>query len=84
MNTPWKRLEAVIVAQGFKSVNAFARHIGLRRAENLYQIRKGRNGISPHLAATIARHFPDVSQGWLLTGEGQMQLPQKLSTFVQQ
>ena len=84
MNTPWKRLEAVIVAQGFKSVNAFARHIGLRRAENLYQIRKGRNGISPRLAATIARHFPDVSQGWLLTGEGQMQLPQKLSTFVQQ
>ncbi len=74
MNTPWKRIEAVIIAHGFTSVNAFARHIGLRRAENLYQIRRGNNKISPRLAATIAHHFPEVSQGWLITGEGQMML----------
>ncbi len=74
MNTPWKRLEAVITAYGFTSVNAFSRHIGLRRSENLYQIRRGNNNISPRLAETIARHFPEVSRGWLLTGEGQMLL----------
>ncbi len=74
MNTPWKRLEAVIIAHGFKSVNAFAKHIGLRRSENLYQIKRGKNNISPRLASTIARHFPEVSRGWLLTGEGQMLL----------
>ena len=72
MDTPWKRIEAVIVAHGFTSVNAFSRHIGLRRAENLYQIKRGNNNISPQLAATIARHFPSVSRGWLITGEGQM------------
>ncbi len=74
MDTPWKRLEAVIIAHGFTSVNAFSKHIGLRRAENLYRIRRGNNGISPRLASTIARHFPEVSRGWLLTGEGQMLL----------
>ncbi len=26
------------------------------------------------LAETIARHFPEVSRGWLLTGEGHMLL----------
>ena len=72
MNTPWKRLEALIIVHGFTSVNAFSRHIGLRRSENLYQIKRGNNGISPRLASTIARHFPNISQGWLLTGEGRM------------
>ncbi len=74
MNTPWERLEAVIIAHGFRSINAFSRHIGLRRAENLYQIKRGNYNISPRLAATITRHFPTVSRGWLITGEGQMTL----------
>ena len=72
MNTPWKRIEAVIAHYGFRSVNAFAKHIGLRRAENLYRIKNGHNALSLKLSETISAHFPEISRGWLLTGEGRM------------
>ena len=71
-DTPWMRIEAVIVHYRFRSVNAFAKHIGLPHAENLYRIRNGKNGLSIRLALTICAHFPEVSRAWLLTGEGRM------------
>ena len=40
--TDWQRIEMVI-QQSKLTVNAFARHIGLPRGENLYQIKKGNN-----------------------------------------
>lgn len=40
-----ERIEAVVNYSGM-SRNHFAKHIGLLRGENLYQIRKGNNGIS--------------------------------------
>lgn len=54
------------------STNYFARYIGLARGENLYQIKRGNNGISRDLANRIVEKFPQVSKLWLLTGEGQM------------
>lgn len=54
------------------TINRFAHHIGLSRAENLYQIKNGNNGISQNLARRIVDAFPSVSIGWLLTGEGSM------------
>ena len=54
------------------SINYFARHIGLPRGENLYQIKRGNNGISRDLAERIVAKFPEISKLWLLTGEGQM------------
>lgn len=69
----WHRLEKVIKWTGF-SVNAFALSIGLKRSENLYQIKKGNNGISRDLAETITKKYPAVSKAWLLTGEGEMLL----------
>lgn len=56
------------------TINRFALHIGLGRAENLYQIKRGHNGISRDLAMRITSKFPDVSILWLLTGEGEMLL----------
>ena len=38
MQTDWNRLKKVIDWSRL-SVNAFAKHIGLKRAENLYQIK---------------------------------------------
>ncbi|MCC8035592.1 MAG: hypothetical protein LIO77_06650 [Rikenellaceae bacterium] len=58
------------------SVSAFAREIGLNRGENLYQIKRGNNGISRELTETITAKYPAVSKAWLLTGEGEM-LPGK-------
>ena len=71
VNDSWARLESVIAWAGM-TTNSFAHHIGLLRAENLYQIKSGKNGISRNLAARIVAAFPEVSAGWLLTGEGDM------------
>jgi hypothetical protein len=46
--------------------------IGLNRSENLYQIKRGNNGISRELASMISAKYPSVSRAWLLTGEGDM------------
>lgn len=67
----WQRLEKVIKWAGM-SVNAFALHIGLKRSENLYQIKKGNHGISKELANIISEKYPVISKSWLLTGEGEM------------
>lgn len=40
-NPAWERLSEVIGYSGL-SVNAFAKAIGLKRGENLYQIKKGK------------------------------------------
>lgn len=67
----WQRLERVVKWTGL-SVNSFALNIGLKRSENLYQIKKGNNGISRDLADLIAQKYPSISKGWLLSGEGDM------------
>ncbi len=70
-NSDWDRLESVIRWTQM-TINGFGVHIGLPRAENLYQIKAGKNGISRALATRIVEHFPEVSLGWLLSGEGDM------------
>lgn len=67
----WQRLSAVIEWADM-TANYFARHIGLPRGENIYQIKRGNNGISRRLAERIVSHFPQISKMWLLTGEGEM------------
>ena len=69
--TDWQRLEQVIKWTGL-STNAFAAGIGLKRSENLYQIKRGNNSISKNLAELITRKYPFVNRAWLLTGEGDM------------
>ncbi len=67
----WQRIERVVRWAGL-SVNSFALSVGLSRGENLYQIKKGNNGISPQLARMISERYPTISKAWLLTGEGDM------------
>ncbi len=69
-NTNWTRIEKVITRSGMNT-NAFARYIGLQRGENLYQIKRGNNGISQDVAKRICDKFPNVNKLWLLTGEGE-------------
>lgn len=71
VNQYWKRLESVIGWSNM-TTNAFGRHIGLVRSESLYQIKAGRFGISSALAQRIVAKFPQISLGWLLSGEGEM------------
>lgn len=67
----WRRIEAVIKWANM-STNYFARYIGLPRGENLYQIKRGNNGISMNVAQRVVAKFPEIDKLWLLTGEGQM------------
>lgn len=67
----WQRIEAVIKYSG-KTTNGFAKHIGLPRGENLYQIKRGNNGISLDVASRICHFFPEIDKLWILTGDGQM------------
>lgn len=67
----WQRIEKIVRWTGL-SVNSFAMNIGLNRSENLYQIKKGNNGISKELAELIASKYPEISKGWIITGEGDM------------
>ena len=71
MENNWQRIEKVVKWAGL-SVNSFALAIGLNRAENLYQIKKGNNGISRELASMIVARYPQINKGWVLTGEGDM------------
>ncbi len=68
----WQRIEQIVKWTGCASVSAFAREIGLHRSENLYQIKRGNNGISRDLSETITGRYPEISRAWLLTGEGAM------------
>lgn len=68
----WQRVERIIKWAGLASVSALAREIGLNRSENLYQIKRGNNGISREMSRAINDRFPELSRAWLLTGEGAM------------
>lgn len=65
----WNRLEKVI-KETHHTTNSFAKHIGLLRGENLYQIKRGNNRISLDVAQRIHEHYPEYSIAWLLCGEG--------------
>ena len=71
MQTEWNRIEQIISWTGM-SINSFGREIGLARSENLYQIRRGNNGISRDLAEMICKRYPQISKAWVLAGEGDM------------
>lgn len=67
--TPWQRIERVLEVAGM-SANRLARHLGLPRGENLYQIKRGNNNIIRDVAVRIHSKFPQFSLLWLLTGWG--------------
>lgn len=69
--TSWERLEQIIAQLGL-NVNSFAKEIGLKRSERLYQIKKGNYEISKNLSSLITKRFSTVNEGWLLTGQGEM------------
>lgn len=64
----WQRIEKVL-KHADMSANYFAKYIGLRHGENLYQIKRGRNKISLDVARRIHRKFPRYSISWLMCGE---------------
>lgn len=75
-----ERFTQMIAALGFTR-NAFARKIGVASAQvyNIIGSRNapgGRNAPSFDMLSKIAITFPGVNMKWLITGEGQVLLPE--------
>lgn len=52
---------------------AFAHKIGLKNAQAIYDIQRGKTkSISPKIADRIISCFPNINRSWLLSGEGEM------------
>jgi len=68
-NAAWGRIMQIIKENNIRSANQFAAIVGLKRSENLYQIKKGNHGISKSLAAAINEQYPQYPIGWLVSGE---------------
>jgi phage repressor protein C with HTH and peptisase S24 domain len=49
-----------------------AKKLGLKYAQNIYDIQNDKIDISKSMANKITAAFPDVNKNWLLTGEGEM------------
>ena len=54
------------------STRALAHEIGLKTPQTLYDIHKGKHGISKAVARAITAKYLNIDYEWLLTGEGQM------------
>lgn len=65
-----ERLSSLVFMFG-NSVNAFAKNIGVDTA-NLNKMVKGQQSITKKTVQKIISAYPQVSEEWLLTGEGEM------------
>ncbi len=82
-NPGWDRIDEIMWYHRFRNVTEFSRHIGLKRPDKLYQIKRCRNNISFALADMICEKFPQISKGWLLCGEGEMLKKEVFETAVE-
>ena len=69
--TDSERIKTVLKFSGM-SANKFAKHIGLKSPQVLYDVTNGRNGISKDLADKITAKCVSISLSWLLADEGEM------------
>lgn len=55
------------------SASAFGKEIGVKTKQAIYELLKGNTkSVSPSMASKIVSRYPEISQAWLLTGEGDM------------
>ena len=65
-----ERIEALMREYGLKP-RKLALSVGVT-PQNIYDIQKGKHGISKELADKISTKYLNISRLWLLTGEGEM------------
>lgn len=69
--TDKERINEIINSSNM-SARRFGEYIGIKTPQVLYDIIKGRNGISKDLAEKISAKCVNYNIAWLLTGEGEM------------
>lgn len=75
-----ERLETILQCSQMNP-NNFAKVLGKERAQGIYDVLKGKVGISKRLAKEIVNVFPEFSETWLLTGLGDMRAGQEDSNL---
>jgi len=76
-STQGERLNELRLAKN-KSWNKFARDLELGGPATLYLIRDNKREISPEMTGRIKKAYSDCNTHWLLTGEGEMLLNEKI------
>lgn len=54
------------------SLKRMSEEAELNTTQTLYEIKKGRHSFSRDVAEKIQKRWPEVSRGWLMSGEGEM------------
>lgn len=65
------------------SANKLSKTIGLQTPQVFYDIKAGKCGISKDLARRIQEKYLNIDAGWLLTGAGEMIIPELANQLVQ-
>ena len=71
---PAKRIDELLKYTGLRK-NSLATKLGFVNSGIFNHIQSGRNGISPNLARKICGVYPEISENWLLSGNGVMLYP---------
>jgi len=73
INTPdGQRLNKVFEWTRKRSYTAFAKELGFKRAQILYNVLYGKNGMSKNVADRIVEKYPQINIIWMRTGGGGM------------
>lgn len=64
------------------SFNKLAKEIGLTSPQTFYDIKAGKHGISKELAEKIHAKYLNISEAWLLTGNGEMLVAEDSTTRI--
>lgn len=71
MITDADRIERILRYTGL-NIRQLSMELGMRFPQTLYDIKKGKHGISKDFAEKIKDRFKDFNLIWILTGEGEM------------
>lgn len=70
-----ERIEAILALADL-SASAFAKKIGVRTPQTIYDLTSGKTRtLSPDVLSKITSCYPSLSVEWLMTGEGEMLRP---------
>lgn len=71
MSTDKERMETLL-AHLKMNANEFASSLGYKRTDKIYNVVKGRNGISASVARDIHNAYQNINYEWLVDGTGEM------------
>ncbi|MEM9687639.1 MAG: hypothetical protein AAF934_12075 [Bacteroidota bacterium] len=76
----FERIKMFSARKGFKNLSDFSDYVGFKAPEKLYRLRRvPKSRPSFGMLAEMANTFDDLNLNWLVTGTGEMLLPEKIT-----